>query len=105
MTDAQDTITIDGFGKMRRHAGHKDPWYQDYADRPMTSLELSVVPDGRGYASAFIHGVSHTCFGVDMQAAYVTLMGSMSREHRAIILGLADATPDDVAAIRALGER
>ncbi len=89
MTDAQDTITIDGFGTLMRDHTYEQPWYVVGDWR--TSLKASPCDDGRMYLIAHVRGVTHSCIGDSLAEAYSRLMASMSDEH--------------VAAIRALGER
>ena len=92
MTDAQDTITIDGFGTLMRDHTYEQPWY--VAGDWRASLKASPCDgdvDGRMFIMAHVGAVSHTCAGGSLAEAYSQLMASMSDEH--------------VAAIRALGER
>lgn len=88
MTDAQDTITIDGFGTLMRDHTYEQPWY--VAGDWRASLKASPCGDGRMYIVTYVGGVSHSCVADTLEEACSRLMASMSIEH--------------VAAIRALGE-
>ena len=92
MTDAQDTITIDGFGTLMRDHTYEQPWY--VAGDWRASLKASPCDgdvDGRMFIIAHVAGVTHSCIADTLHEAYSRLMASMSDEH--------------VAVIRALGER
>lgn len=94
MTDAQDTIELPVFGlTLKRSAVHGANWYE------LGDMETRITVDtnGSGYKFVGVYvlrgdvGLSYGTAAIGIDTACERLLAQM--------------TPDDVAAIRALGER